>query len=178
MQKWYTKTSRRWIFSTRYSRCVEMLRSTVWAGVITTAALTGCASQPAQRTTLDSMPLGERAAQQALQLVGAPYRYGGATPRGFDCSGLVHYSYARAGARVPRTTRGQRAHSRRLSAKHLRAGDLLFFNQEGKRASHVGLYIGKNRFVHAPSSGKSVRLSSLANPYWQRHLLEARRPQL
>jgi cell wall-associated NlpC family hydrolase len=55
---------------------------------------------------------------------------------------------------------------------------LLFFNQEGKRASHVGLYVGNNRFVHAPSSGKAVRLSTLANPYWQRHFLDARRLEL
>lgn len=124
------------------------------------------------------MFIGRRAAQQALQLVGAPYRYGGNTPRGFDCSGLVHYSYARAGAGIPRTTRGQRMHSRRLSSKQLRAGDLLFFNQEGKRASHVALYVGNNRFVHAPSSGKAVQLSTLANPYWRRHLLDARRLEL
>jgi murein DD-endopeptidase len=121
------------------------------------------------------MSIGRRAAQQALQLVGAPYRYGGNTPRGFDCSGLVHYSYARAGTGIPRTTRGQRMHSRRLSPKQLQAGDLLFFNQEGKRASHVALYVGNNRFVHAPSSGKTVQLSTFSNPYWQRHFLDARR---
>lgn len=124
------------------------------------------------------MSIGHHAAQQALQLVGAPYRYGGNTPRGFDCSGLVQYSYARAGASIARTTRGQRRQSRRLSSKQLRAGDLLFFNQTGKRGSHVGLYVGNNRFVHAPSSGKAVKLSTLANPYWQRHLLDARRPEL
>ncbi len=143
--------------------------------VVFGAILSGCASSPPQQADPDAVSVGRRAAHQALQLIGTPYRYGGNTPRGFDCSGLVQYSYARVGAGIPRTTRGLRMHSRRLSPKHLRPGDLLFFNQEGKRASHVGLYVGNNRFVHAPSSGKAVRLSTLANPYWRRHLLDVRR---
>lgn len=153
----------------------RILRGLAGWGIVLAAVLSGCVSPPVQPLAPDSMSVGRRAAQQALQLVGAPYRYGGSTPRGFDCSGLVHYSYARAGMGIPRTTRGQRMHSRRLSPKHLQAGDLLFFNQEGKRASHVALYVGNNRFVHAPSSGKTVQLSTLANPYWQHHFLDARR---
>lgn len=148
--------------------------TTAWYGIFTAVLLASCASQPTQPSS-DDLSINLRAARYALQVVGAPYRYGGNTPRGFDCSGLVQYSYARAGAVIPRTTREQRRHSHAVNRKHLRPGDLLFFDQLGKRGSHVGLYLGDQRFVHAPASGKVVHVSTLANPYWQRHLLEIRR---
>jgi len=123
--------------------------------------------------------LAERAARHALEMKGVPYRYGGASPRqGFDCSGLVQYSYARAGARLPRTTRAQWRASDAVPLAQLRPGDLLFFHLEGKRNSHVALYLGGGRFVHAPSSGKHVSIATLAQPYWRRHLAGARRPRL
>ena len=118
------------------------------------------------------------ATQYALQMVGTPYRYGGNTPRGFDCSGLIHYSYARAGVTVPRTTSQQRKYSRPVARKDIERGDLLFFNQSGKRSSHVALYIGDNRFVHAPSTGKTVYVASLASRYWRHHFEGARRFEL
>jgi cell wall-associated NlpC family hydrolase len=148
--------------------------TTVWCGILTTLLLASCASQPTEPPS-DDHSINLRAARYALQVVGAPYRYGGNTPRGFDCSGLVQYSYARAGVVIPRTTREQRRHSHAVNRKHLRPGDLLFFDQLGKRGSHVGLYLGDQRFVHAPASGKAVHVSTLSNPYWQRHLLEIRR---
>jgi len=108
-------------------------------------------------------------------MAGKPYRYGGHTPQGFDCSGLVYYSFRRAGMDVPRSTETQRNRTRKVPASRLARGDLLFFNQEGKHSSHVGIYLGGNRFVHAPSSGKRVRVDSLADTYWQNHLVDARR---
>jgi cell wall-associated NlpC family hydrolase len=109
--------------------------------------------------------------------VGKPYRYGGSSPSsGFDCSGLVQYSYAQAGRKLPRSTDEQRSASKRIGVADLRRGDLLFFDQEGKRSSHVGLYLGNGEFVHAPSSGKRVRRDRLDTPYWKKHLAEARRP--
>jgi len=119
---------------------------------------------------------GARAAFYATKLVGARYQYGGNNPsRGFDCSGLVQYSYKLAGVQIPRSTRYQFQHSRFINRNQLKKGDLLFFNQEGKRFSHVGIYIGANKFVHAPSSGKRVRVSTIDNPYWSRHLASTRR---
>lgn len=108
-------------------------------------------------------------------MVGKPYRYGGDTPQGFDCSGLVHYSFKRAGLEVPRSTETQRKRSYRVSRTGLAHGDLVFFDQLGKSSSHVGIYLGNNRFAHAPSSGKQVRVDSLADPYWQKHLVDTRR---
>ncbi len=119
---------------------------------------------------------GDQAAFYATKMVGARYVYGGNTPRrGFDCSGLVQYSYKLAGLTVPRNTVYQYRNSRYVRRNELRKGDLLFFNQEGKRLSHVGIYIGNNKFVHAPSSGKRVRVSTIRNPYWKKHLASTRR---
>jgi cell wall-associated NlpC family hydrolase len=80
-----------------------------------------------------------------------------------------------AGLDVPHGTKALRQVTRAVSSRSLLKGDLLFFLQEGKRYSHVGLYIGGDRFVHAPSSGKTVRTDALTEPYWKKHLLEARR---
>lgn len=137
--------------------------------------LTGCASLPPRS---DPSIIGEHAAQYALDMKGKPYHYGGNTPRGFDCSGLVQYSYARAGMRVPRTTEGLWGFSRAISTHSLQPGDLLFFNQQGKRSSHVAIYIGGGRFVHAPSTGRYVSVGSVNAGYWRRHLESARRLQL
>lgn len=149
--------------------------STVVLPAVLVLGLAACSSTPPRSQAPE---VGARAAQQALRMVGVPYRYGGSSPRGFDCSGLVQYSYARAGARLPRSTKAQRAHSHPVSWRQLRRGDLLFFNQEGKRASHVGIYLGNDRFVHAPSSGKSVYVADFTDPYWRRHFHEARRPMI
>jgi murein DD-endopeptidase len=134
---------------------------------------TGCG------TTRDLSPAQqraqERAAQVALSMVGKPYHYGGNSPtRGFDCSGLVQYSYASAGVRLSHGTTHLRRASRPISKRDLRRGDLLFFDQEGKNSSHVAIYVGDNRFVHAPSSGKHVHVAGFTTS-WDRHFNEARR---
>jgi len=107
--------------------------------------------------------------------VGRPYRYGGSTPRGFDCSGLVHYAYQRAGIKVPRTTGGLLRHAHRVPLSKLRPGDVLFFRVAPPKISHVGIYIGHGRFVHAPSSGKRVSYASLNDDYWSQHVVTAGR---
>lgn len=117
----------------------------------------------------------QRAADYAQNMIGKPYRYGGNSPTGFDCSGLVQYSYSRAGLPIPRTTKSQRESSAAVGSQSLRAGDLIFFDQEGRKSSHVGIYIGDGRFVHAPSSGKQVRVDTLDTKYWKKHYVGARR---
>lgn len=139
-------------------------------------ALGGCASAPQSSAPPAPPKAAERAAAQALRLVGAPYRYGGASPsRGFDCSGLVQYSYRHAGLALPHNTEEQRRLSKPIRRADLRRGDLVFFDQEGKKNSHVGIYVGGGQFVHAPSSGKHVRKDRLDAPYWRKHLSELRR---
>ena len=120
--------------------------------------------------------IGERAANVALQQVGTPYRYGGNSPSGFDCSGLVQYSYANAGKVVPRTTGGLWQELAPVDNRDMRAGDLLFFSIAGKM-SHVGLYLGGGRFVHAPSSGKVVSVETLSSDYYRRAFIRAGRPK-
>jgi cell wall-associated NlpC family hydrolase len=142
-------------------------------------ALAGCASAP----TPPSAPVrakasdtaANRAADVALSMLGKPYKYSGDTPAGFDCSGLVSYSYSRVGVDVSRDTRTLRTQASLVPVKDLRRGDLLFFDQEGKKSSHVGLYVGGGRFVHAPSTGGRVRADNLDAKYWQKHFVEARR---
>ena len=119
---------------------------------------------------------GNRAVNLALTMIGKPYRYGGRTPAGFDCSGLVQYSYARAGVELPHGTDELRRVTRPIPRSQMQRGDLLFFTQNGRKSSHVALYIGDGRFVHAPSSGKKVNVAGFDDAYWQRHFTEARRP--
>ena len=120
--------------------------------------------------------VGDDAARFALRQVGVPYRYGGASPSGFDCSGLVHYSYRLAGKSVPRTTAQLWNATAAVDSHQMRAGDVLFFRIGGKM-SHVGLYIGDSRFVHAPSSGKSVSIESLRSDYYREAFIRAGRPR-
>jgi len=134
-----------------------------------------CASTPAARGPEVGVEVADRAAANAATMVGKPYRFGGASPAGFDCSGLVQFSYRQAGLALPHNTEAQRRSSQPVRLSSLRRGDLVFFDQEGKKNSHVGIYLGDGRFVHAPSSGKVVRSDRLDSSYWKKHLSEARR---
>lgn len=108
----------------------------------------------------------------ALAQVGTPYRYGGTGPEGFDCSGLVYYTHGEAGIPVPRVTAAQKRAAERVSRSSLQPGDLVFF-RTGATTNHVGIMIDSTRFVHAPSSGKSVRTSRLTDEYWRRNFTGA-----
>lgn len=111
----------------------------------------------------------------ALAQVGEPYRYGGAAPGGFDCSGLVQYAYGLAGVALPRTTQAQWRELPRVAASDRRVGDLLFFRIDG-RLSHVGLYLGGGQFVHAPRTGTRVRVERLDAPFYANRLVGVVRP--
>lgn len=151
-------------------------RSGLVAAILIILLAAGCSSTPPPNPVIGyTASVGEKAADAALSMIGKPYRYRGESPAGFDCSGLVRYSYLVAGIDVPHGTKALRKVSRSVSIYRLRKGDLLFFYQQGKPYSHVGIYVGKDRFVHAPSSGKTVRTDEVTDSYWKKHLIEARR---
>ncbi|HEY8475203.1 MAG TPA: C40 family peptidase [Natronosporangium sp.] len=127
------------------------------------------AKKDAKRNAASGKKKLSRAARQRLKAskavavakskIGAPYRYGATGPHAFDCSGFVQYAWRKAGVRIPRVTTAQyRRIKPKVSWKDLRPGDLLFFNGKG----HVGMYVGKGKMIHSPSSGKRVRIDKLS----------------
>jgi cell wall-associated NlpC family hydrolase len=120
--------------------------------------------------------IGGKVAKLAEAQVGIPYLYGGDTPKGFDCSGLVYYVYTQAGIWVPRSAEQQFDRGPQVSRKALQAGDLVFFRSDSGNLMHVGIYIGSGWFVHAPESGKPVAGARLDSAYWTQRYLGAARP--
>ena len=117
----------------------------------------------------------KRLVDTAMSYIGTPYRSGGSSPRGFDCSGFAMFVYRRHGMRIDRTVSGQYQNGRQIDIRSAKAGDLVFFDITGGRVSHVGIYIGGGEFVHAPSSGKTVRVDEISNPYWHERYFGAAR---
>ena len=106
--------------------------------------------------------------QAAQGRIGSPYKYGGAGPDAFDCSGLVTYAHRQVGVAVPRTAAQQFAAATPVKRGELRPGDLVFFRLESRNVSHVGIYAGGGRFVHAPQRGGNVRMASLDEEHFRR----------
>lgn len=153
------------------------------ATCILALCIAGCGHEAVRRVpdgrtaepVADHRSPGETAAVVAKRQVGVPYRYGGTGARGFDCSGLVQYAWSKAGVRLPRTTSEQWRRTSPVQANDLRTGDLLFFRIDG-RISHVGLYLGGGRFVHAPSTGRTVAVARLDAGYYRETFAGATRP--
>lgn len=157
-----------------------MHRGTQWLLLVASGLLlAACASAPPRPTagTREAM-LSNDVLFRAISLVGTPYRWGGNTPGGgFDCSGLVDYVFrTEARLALPRTSRAMsKLPDPSVDEAQLAPGDLVFFHTEGHGVSHVGIYVGKGRFVHAPDTGGTVRLDRLDNPYWSQHFLYGKR---
>ncbi len=164
-----------------------------WAAALLCGALlavTGCGgSKPQAHRTAPPAPRDWPVVQaddpaaatsvlmRAIGLVGTPYRYGGNTPEsGFDCSGLVTYVYRdMLDLRLPRTSRElAQVQGPKIEPRRLAPADLVFFGSRGS-VTHVGIYVGEGRFVHAPSTGGTVRLDHLDGPYWRDHYTGAKR---
>ena len=113
----------------------------------------------------------------ALGLIGVDYRYGGKSPEsGLDCSGLVFHAFQQVtGVSLPRTAKEMSGLGSKIKVGELKPGDLVFFNTRRFSFSHVGIYLGDNRFIHAPSRGGEVEIARLSESYWQRHFDGARR---
>lgn len=154
--------------------------------------LTGCAAPsritvPPQTVVLSPQAVDEIAYARARELtlhalshIGVPYRHGGSSPdNGFDCSGLVQYVYSRgAGIALPRTTQAMSAIGAPVAATELEPGDLVFFDTLRRPFSHVGIYVGDHRFIHAPTTGGAVELVDMRQRYWQSRYEGARRLSL
>lgn len=141
------------------------------------AFLVACGSPAPRQAPAGAAHAANAVLFRAIALVGTPYRYGGNTPEGgFDCSGLVGYVFRdAAGIELPRTSAEMaKAGSRRLGAGDLRSGDLVFF-AGGTSISHVGIYVGEGRFVHAPNRGGTVRLDHLDGDWWREHFAYGKR---
>ena len=134
------------------------------------------AAQPAPSTNPSQSERSE-ALLQALLALGLDYRYGGNSPvTGFDCSGLVAHVYREAlGIRLPHNTLAQSEAGIAVSLSELQPGDLVFYDTLKRPYSHVGIYLGDGRFVHAPKSGARVRVESLQSAYWSQRFSGARR---
>ena len=155
------------------------------------AALTGCAmlaKEPVpigeRPTAIERPPLSERPpgdaamgqeiAALARRHVGAPYRWGGSSPSGFDCSGLVRYVYAQVGVSLPHNAAKQYRLGAPVAREELEPGDLVFFD----RLRHNGIYVGDGRFIHARQTGRGVNIASLDDGWYASHWVGARRLDL
>ncbi len=116
--------------------------------------------------------LGHRVTNGARSMLNVPYVWGGTTPRGFDCSGLVQYIYRNEGVKLPRTAAQQYNAIRKIKREYAAKGDLIFFHmtRRGRYIDHVGIYIGNGQFIHAPGRGKHVKVSKLSS-FWKRKMV-------
>jgi len=137
----------------------------------------GCSSGKGTTKTspMKNVTTGAMVADLAQKQIGAPYRFGGETPTGFDCSGLIRYVYQQIGITVPHSSRLLYKQAKKIRLANVLPGDLLFFNISKNKVSHVGIYATTGQFIHAPSSGKHVSIARLDNPYWKKRLIGAGR---
>jgi cell wall-associated NlpC family hydrolase len=135
-------------------------------------------SKPTQKTTTQKpakQTVGPRIADLAKSLIGSPYQYGGETPNGFDCSGLVFYIHKKVGLKPPRTSLQQFKAAKSVPLHKLQNGDLIFFKLTRIQVSHVGIYVGNGRFIHAPQSGKHVKATYVNDRYWKTKIVSGGR---
>lgn len=112
----------------------------------------------------------------AKSQIGRPYKYGGAEPNtGFDCSGFILWTYKQHGVKVPRQAKDQAMHGKVVKKSQLQPGDIVVFRISGRSGYHTGLYSGRGKFVHSPSSGKKIREDNMNDDYWKRRYVSGRR---
>jgi cell wall-associated NlpC family hydrolase len=161
-----------------------LFQSSVAAAVESDAAQNNASASPIKRIGKNLRDMGGKAidgaaeiSSLALSLIGVDYKFGGNTPeQGLDCSGFVRYVFQHAtGINLPRTSREQATVGKSVEKDELQPGDLVFFNTRRLQFSHVGVYLGENRFVHSPSKGGAVEVVEMDNNYWKKVFNGARR---
>lgn len=163
-------------------RTITCLQTALCAAVIGTACLPACAETAAEppkalQRLQDLTSRASELALQAMSMIGIRYKYGGNGPEsGLDCSGLVRYVFKEVWNKdLPRTSLEISQVGQKVDPKDLRPGDLVFYNTLRRGFSHVGIYLGDNKFVHAPSAGGEVRIESMDIGYWRSRFNGARR---
>jgi len=143
----------------------------------TLVLLAGCSQRRITPGVPAKTSLGAKVADTAIAQIGRPYRSGGSTPqRGFDCSGLVFWSYGQHGVQIPRTTTGQAKAGVSISRSRLMPGDIVVFREpSGPNKLHTGIYIGDDDFVHSPNSRTTVRIDNINASHWRRAFMSGRR---
>lgn len=137
----------------------------VWSTEITqpiAERLIEVAPTPTPVPTPTPTPIGVQAVEVSKSYLGTPYVWGGTTPKGFDCSGLVQYTYKQVGVNISRTTYTQVKEGRQVAKDELKVGDLVFF-AKANDVHHVGIYIGEEQFIHAPQTGEVVKITNLSD---------------
>jgi cell wall-associated NlpC family hydrolase len=152
---------------------------------VVAAVVVGCAGAPPPKpavaipvthTPQATTPAQTQVITVAQSLLGTPYRYGGSTPKGFDCSGFISYVYREAaGINLPRETQGLTQIGRSIETTDLRPADIVYFKIEQQRQLHAGIYLGDGRFIHAPSTSGQVNIQRLDLDYWNTRYQGARR---
>jgi cell wall-associated NlpC family hydrolase len=150
---------------------MKLARTLTAALMLTTAVflLEGCGGKRP-----GTSPLADNIVKTAHKYIGVPYVYGGRSPKGFDCSGLVWYIYRQHGIELPDSSWKQAKGGMKVSRDEMLPGDLIFFQRNG-RVNHVGLYIGDGVMIHAPGKGKHVRKANISERYYRANFASARR---
>lgn len=135
--------------------------------------LSGCANFGHRPPPAEISETRREIVLEALGQIGRPYRYGGTTPEGFDCSGLARYVYAQSGVEIPRSTSEQHAFGKIISLEDAQPGDLLFYHfNRSLRVDHVAIYLGEGQAVHAPANGRMVLVASVDDPSWTKRFVD------
>ena len=144
-------------------------------GIAPSASALSATSDTVAQGSSGSSLTGQAIVAEAQKYLGAPYVYGGASPAGFDCSGLVYYVLKTLGYSPNRTPEAQYAQGTYVSKANLLPGDIVFFSGNGSTITHVGIYAGNGQFIHSPNSRSTVSYASLTSGYWSEHYYGARR---
>jgi cell wall-associated NlpC family hydrolase len=160
-----------------FASCVAVVTSAATAQQTAPRSLRDAATTTVKDAAATALHSARDLASAALDLIGIRYKWGGNTPEtGLDCSGLVRYVFQQVtGVTLPRTARDMSRVGEQVSMSDLQPGDLVFFNTRRFAFSHVGIYLGDNRFVHAPRRGREVEIATFDSSFWQRRFNGARR---
>jgi len=139
--------------------------------LVSSSSYLGCTATTEKKTLLPNTLPGTKRhtiVKTAEKYIGVKYKFGGKDPSGFDCSGYSSYVYKKVGVTLPHSAQQQYANGKRIGIKKAKPGDLVFFRIKGWKISHVGIYLGDYKFIHAPSKGKSVSVDDIRKDYWHK----------